>query len=657
MQQDIDPNFSAYKTEAFSAGNDYSKKSLNKTLSCNSNSSKYNYVNDKKEEAYTSDSSKYHYSNTNYYYASKPEDDKEVKITLKYSNGRKSKKLTVCKKHCEEAVKVEYGPPVASKAGLCFQYRFKVTSYVQCSATPIDNPPQESDYKTCTPPPECYNVNLGLLRQGGPNDEYQDCVRKCDGGKYSRKCSNKCYKKVYGNNSSSTNTNYRVDSSSVLRTGADQGKKCEYDNDGCYYWTNKGNIHWVEKSTNRGRWYREWEKRNGRKYNPKEKFPGTYFLTDGIYKEQSCNDSCSWDTDKCNWGGKQGINRDYLNPGQAKHDAKEHAKQYLSALKNECKALTTCSSSSSEYTITINTPNETPTDFGQSKLVSPKGSGNNDDSKIIISPNTDYESTNNSCYSPRNSGKHWYQSEWTFPGSYINAKTGELSYNAKYKGTDGWISKDKKYCLPLNTKEVNEQWWVWDQIAYAKYKQDYKGATPTSNITGTTKKFGYYGWKFIMKCFFAVVNTEIKDDEVTSNPPYYNTNAKKVSTGLNNFDVRVVDTAKLFASRTSDKIGFNWTNASNMKGLNMREMIDNIQNKKIYSQNPDYKFHLTKEVLADIRKFSDDKDGYTDYRGTIEKVSGSKYKLWRYHTELITRYASSPRLSWDAPINQYTSYK
>ena len=35
-----------------------------------------------------------------------------------------------CEVKCEEAVTVQYGAPVASKAGLCFEYKVKVTSRV-----------------------------------------------------------------------------------------------------------------------------------------------------------------------------------------------------------------------------------------------------------------------------------------------------------------------------------------------------------------------------------------------------------------------------------------------------------------------------------------------------------------------------------------------
>lgn len=632
--------------------------SLSKTLTCNTSSSKHYYINDVKKGEYNKDTD--YYANKIYYSTDRP--GKTIKYTYKYSNGRKSKKVKVCTQHCKEVVKVEYGPPVASKGGLCFQYKFKVTSYVQCTATPSKKYPKESDYDACTPPPECYNAHLGLIRQGGPNEEYKQCIRECDGGKYSRNCSNKCYKKVYGKKNKVGNTNYRIDSANMLKV-SDNSKDCP-DSDGCYYWSG-GSVYWKKKSEELGRWYSEWGKAHGKEYDPHDLAAGKYDIVNGIYVHEDCNDHCGWDTDLCS-------KDDYLNPKQAEEDMEKHLKGYIAALK-ECIAATKCTEKTSTYTIKVDyatkntsgTRNFPSTDTD--KLVSPNGVGNTNKNlnSTIISPGETVTEDTNSCYTP-NSKFNWYQGEWTFPGSYHNAKTGELTYT--HPGNlEGWIEKKNHYCLPLNAKEVNKQWWAWDQIAYSRSHEDYKGEAPNNNITGTTNTFGYYGWKFIMNCFYAVVDHELKDDSVSNNPPYINESEKTTSTSLNNYEVRVVDTAKLFASRTGDKIGFNWTTSSNMKGLEIDKMIDSItNNRQIYTDAyKDYSFHLTKENLAAIREYTNTKKNneYTNYPGTIKvpKEVGSTYKISRYYSELLTRinqYATNPKiLDRDAKISRYASYK
>jgi hypothetical protein len=121
-----------------------------------------------------------------------------------------------CEVECEEAVTVEYGPPVASKAGLCFEYKVKVTSRVSCSVSKEPTKPDTS-INVCTPTPICTNsTHSYYVNQGGPSEEFDSCIEACDGGKYTDKCSKKCYKKVYGSSSSKTDTELLTYSSTLL---------------------------------------------------------------------------------------------------------------------------------------------------------------------------------------------------------------------------------------------------------------------------------------------------------------------------------------------------------------------------------------------------------------------------------------------------------
>ncbi len=114
---------------------------------------------------------------------------------------KQEEKIT-CKKICREVVTVEYGPPVAQTAGFCFEYKVKVTSRVDCSGELSTKEPKK--YAVCTPTPTCEHKGDKIYLQGGPSEEFDSCVKSCDGGKYTDKCVNKCYKQVYGKSAKKT---------------------------------------------------------------------------------------------------------------------------------------------------------------------------------------------------------------------------------------------------------------------------------------------------------------------------------------------------------------------------------------------------------------------------------------------------------------------
>ncbi len=111
---------------------------------------------------------------------------------------RTQKMTFTCTNKCEEIVKVEYGPPVQVDGGMCFEYRFKVSSMVNCTAKvggDAKAPAKASSHPTCYLEPKCKHTH-----QAGPTDEFDICINKCDGGEFTEACSNKCYNEVYKNN-------------------------------------------------------------------------------------------------------------------------------------------------------------------------------------------------------------------------------------------------------------------------------------------------------------------------------------------------------------------------------------------------------------------------------------------------------------------------
>lgn len=116
---------------------------------------------------------------------------KDVNATL--SNGTSVK---VCSTKCYEHLTVKYDKPAVVKAGLCFSYKVTVKSVTECGVEKDDDFWSKIGKKNmCSPVPICENA--ASHTQAGPSEDFDNCVNQCDGGKYSQKCINKCYKEVY----------------------------------------------------------------------------------------------------------------------------------------------------------------------------------------------------------------------------------------------------------------------------------------------------------------------------------------------------------------------------------------------------------------------------------------------------------------------------
>lgn len=612
--------FETIKTNAKNSGNSQENSSnlkLNYSLKCN-------YKVDKNSTDY--------YQNKTYYYASKEVDAQQVKYTYNYAPGDKQEETKdVCKRTCEEAVKVEYGPPVASKAGLCFEYKVKVTSYVKCNSTINTNAkPKSPTY--CTPAPGCNNGVPGYYRQAGPSEEFEQCIQECDGGKYTAKCSNKCYKKVYGSSTNKLSLDYQ--NQYTIQNLANNNGSCA-DTDGCYYWSGNS-IHWSKGTSEFGRWY----KKSGYCTNctAGDGAAGSYYAdSDGIRRANYgngsvCQDSCWWEG--CSKGK-------YLNPAQAAADTKANNKAYSTAV-TQCKASATCTSKTAEFTISIKydtksgnktTINEINYPYSSNKdSLSSKGSGNeglntstNDNSTIL---------QYGGCYDSSDA-KRWYMTEWSFPGTWINNKTGEISF--KSKDGKGWYSEKDKFCMPLDAQSVNTKWWEWttrsnscqtEEAVKNELNKDYNNDNNSNgyNIKATTKNFGYFGWNFDIQCFYALRNEvcNLDNNGCCDNSCTGSDCDSTIITPSEGYTVRTVDRANLFpnseASPTLDsanvqkrEIGFNWTDGATVKSYKNEgytvdpvALIDQIQKTSatLYDEEPDYKFTLTTENLANIRKYN-----------------------------------------------------
>ena len=651
-------------------------------------------------------------------------------------NGSPVTKSVSCERTCEEAVEVRYGPPVASKAGMCFEYKVKVVSRVNCySNTKITT---GDNYRLCTPTPQCTSSSGTIYRQGGPNEDFDLCVNRCDGGKYTKKCSNKCYKEVYGT-SNKLNNNLSINYATKLdlddNGDVSQGVKDCADGsgyDGCYYMKG-GYTYWYGKGVNKsvgsatgyqnslnyapGRWYieNEW----GWGITP------TYhvYSRNGIYKAPDCGDYCKW-TNNCG-------TRTYLNRYNYEKDYTDNLAVYNSAIE-KCKALASCSESTAEFTIeadykngknnttihfpyTENNPKNTYDKNGYAtsivnsdKIESTKdgfkskiefSSGNSvfrDDGFDCKYPGSCTGCTGSNCkpdtncdlikykgcYDKGTDKTDRYRATWSFPGSWINLKTGEVSFQ-DFSKSKAWLTFKHKFCIPLNAEDVNTSWWNYYYANKAKSitlsiddskiknycsgEDLYKNSTKlpknneiTWNIRANTTKFGYMKWDINIKCFYA-----INSNNATTITTGKTTNKDKCTVCENDtcYRIRSVDLNNLFPetdgkSSSKDSAGrtpgFNWsTYANTNNGKNNDKylsvpsaLIKKIQNKgnAVYSDEYlDYEFYLSPTTLKSMRKtVQGSGDNYTDF--DISGFSVDKNGVGRYVSSRIRDLKGSKKI-------------
>ena len=677
--QKADPNGTAkkYLPNKFGAGS--SRTTFNATYGSNTFANFKCDVQKGTSSSTVTTEDKY-YVNREYMYASG-----EVTKTLgKYQyhyNGNKNVtegSAITCNIGCEESVIVEYGAPVASKAGLCFEYKVKVTSRVSCyMKTKPEKPEMSQSY--CEPVPGCIHTNgsgsSSFYHQGGPNDEFDSCIQECDGGKYTSKCSNSCYKKVYGKKSKVSKTTVINESKARVQKLTNTGNCANITKptDQCYYYRGEnGTINWSCGNTKEGRWYNT----NWAGFGGKE----LYRLdTNGIYRKlQSdgalCSDSCSWSTAGCS--------SKYLNPGWAEYDNSENAKKYNEAVK-QCQALASCTTSTAEFTISTEYASYTDSKFKEINYPYTSINGKDSD-KLSSGDNHEDTSTaqnttilsHNGCYVNKEQ-KNWYQAEWSFPGSWINNKTGEISYI--YKGS-GWTEMKKAFCVPLDAKNVNQKWWNWymkkqligqgTSIESQEYQNEcgpYESSDSISkvtsisasdierwNINAKTVRFGYYEWNIHIQCFyalntnFAMITTSGSSDE-----------AKKCCTseccGDNckpqSYRIRSVDLNNMFpdesgkttsASETGRTPGFNWSEyASNTvnspayqsKPLNYVTKVQELGYNVYDQEYLDYYFELSKESLKELQGHQ-----YADFKGEVDQRQNG---ITTYLSDVIRKYSKT----------------
>ena len=688
-------------------------------------------------------------------------------VTKKYYvRNNNEVKNDYCSVDCLEQIQVVYDPPVASKAGLCFQYKVTVRSKVTCEAK------INGGFEWPTPPSPCEfsaicNGNSNET-QAGPNETFDSCVNSCDNGAYSQSCINKCYKKVYKNSNSKTkktstsvknktsiknaNLSKSKNSSSLLKLSNTNGQDPYYNINGCQNNTEISNnidecakqFYLLKQSDPRGEytflspnpgWYTHtWNpdetvdptsgtpaglggdsaiesikraasyyfrslevskktiqsfygRNNGKNGYGKDRY---YIIDNGGIKRQKGSYNCS---EVCGFVSS-GNNNNCVN-------SSTDAASYLVDIFNtrygqltQCSANAKCKESEADFKIQVKKRmKENKDDYKE--ITWDAYNKTNNDGKTCNSPGSYTDKYNikmfiplqgsiidNETYSDKEVGGdectklkngingkcygkdefgYWqhYKTTITFPGTWIDLKTGRRYYTDD--GVDTTITREKPnyYCTGYDEEDVNRKWWDWKINENDKNKN--KAPTPekNDNITASVEKFGKYNWKFNLNCFYAINNTVTTCTGKDCNP---SCEGAECNTTIDNVRLRPVDQANLFAGRSGDQVGFNWTSAAqdtvaskvkdNSKaksyGIDPGKYAENLQKESknnseaAYSGDIEYSFHLTKENIKELRNYAK-KNGYTSYNGT-NKNEVKEIGLYYYESKILDnsdKYVSS----------------
>ena len=636
-------------------------------------------------DSYVNEVNGYKYTNINSYYAKTSKSSTEY-YTYQYSDGQDREtdgQANTCTRVCEEVVDVEYGPPQAAIAGFCIEYQVRVTSHVKCTTSLDIHSPNPGTM--CVPTPECVH-KWGTVSQGGPSEEFDACVQKCDGGKYSDTCSKKCYNEVYKSTAKSKKLDLENKTAVVefMATSKDQIPTGGYyerqkNSNGGYtiVWVSTGDKKTSKSKPNYGygtyaEWYLINEEARTIADHGKYFADGTGFKRQHVGDKGACNGDCTH---------KDCPDNTYLRQEKLNSDYEQNIALY-NKIVNECAAQATCTEATATFTIEAdvrtNGTKQTikfPMKKSEDTLHSSPNGEDRSENKI---PEGSSLLSYNGCYD-KTSNKDWYQAEWSFPGTWANNKTGEISYVDK--GNDAtWHQTKNKFCLPLTIDNTNPTWWYYYMnkksgiqtssnkgsylsIEYQKAHPEVvsQNDAPASssiewNIRANTFKFGYFHWNFKINCFYASYAEnycpEANKGKCTSNNP-------------DNFTTRTIAKNDMFPSTSTDDTtgttdksqtgrtqGFNWTSAATIDdtknpyyAVNPEVLISKIQKlgEKVYDEDSEYEyleyeFRLSPEALKTIKKnnksTNNGNGNYTNYDTNSFKYDAKK-KVYIYTSPLI----------------------
>ncbi len=617
----------------------------------------------------------------------------------KYSH-KETETVDNCTTTCKEEIEVNFSDPVATQAGMCFQYLIEIKSKVVCDS--YYTAPRPSKPAVCVPTAYCVTSNGYESDKGGPSEDFDACIKECDDGEYTQSCIDKCYTKVYetsdGKSGKQVNrqttfepipstftTDYSISSTSQATKlangcltpwnttdanalynqhqkdpgGEYSGNRWIPSKTGCsssvgqFYFRSLGATRQTINEV-RG-WYAD-------AYGQKQFGPNSNGILIRIKRNgysDVCSDTCSW----INSCGSNTVLTQYLADQQYQKELEEWERK-----KKECEQkATTCSNETTDYEIVVDnvdkdndTDDDEETFSSSQKLNGTTVTGEFPDMVIL---------TDGSCEDGEDDPWN-YHNIITFPGTWINNKTGQTVHSMEPGHEDFYTYVGNQYCTKLNSVPINTAWYDWkvnqngDSSDLTDEEKNEIEDNIEMNINGHIDNYGYFGWDFDISCFYAVGEPDTSCPP--SDPDYPNcddpTNGGGGSTDgdpdptapVDDYTFRPISLDNLFpnsvtptsaddkntnasllineveslrgnsATKVADEtreIGFNWTcGATNLENpdypVQPVSLINEIQElgDSIYEGDEylDYHIVLTPETMKKVRDYNDKYDSYTE---------------------------------------------
>ena len=133
---------------------------------------------------------------------------------------------------CYEEYTSETDGPQLVKAGDGFAYNSTFHIKRTCNVVQLSKPVKKPQCQRFVEVSCSYTDAFGVYHSGGggmptgPNDLFDSCIQKCDGGKYTQSCINSCYSSSYTKNRNmkfSTNFSIENKNSNIVFTASDSG--------------------------------------------------------------------------------------------------------------------------------------------------------------------------------------------------------------------------------------------------------------------------------------------------------------------------------------------------------------------------------------------------------------------------------------------------
>ena len=589
-----------------------------------------------------------------------------------------------CTTTCKEEIEVNFSDPVATQPGLCFQYLIEIKSKVDCDSK--YTAPKPGRPAVCVPTARCVASNGYQSDKGGPVEDFDACVQECDGGEYSQKCIDSCYTKVYGEEDDILNEKVDVQTTfepipTILTndtTILDSNTQTTKLANGCL-------TPWNVSGTGQAQaLYEQHQKDPGGKYSGSKWIPsksgcsskiGQFYFrslgstiqtireakgwysdsqgrkqyaagSNGFLVRTKMNGSTNVCDDTCRWINKCGSNTVLTQYLANKQYQEELAKWEKNKAACESKALE-CSSERTDYEIIVENKDNNDTSENIEDWTESFNAHQNMNSNTVIDDwvganSKTFESMvwlatgtceDTGAYEEGNDELWNYHNIITFPGTWINNKTGRPVHSIEPGNEDFYTYVGNEYCTKLNSIPVNTAWYdfVVNQGGDASSLTDTEKSEITAdieyNIKGSIDNYGYFGWNFDVSCFYAI------GDDITEKCPSDDPDCDTKPNGndgsnddyvAEDFKFRPISLNTLFpsndGSNNSREAGFNWTcDATNLENedypvqpVALLEDIQRLGDDVYTDEYVDYEFNLTSEDMDRIRAYNKDNDGDYD---------------------------------------------